>query len=224
MELPGPMSSLELFPAPSSVDREPGPTAPAVRPLVVVSVLLAAAVFGALTEWLQGVLHDPWAMWANSIVAWLIVAFAAGAVVRRPVPAAALGVGAELALLAGYYVARTIQGVASGTEVLLFWVGGAVVGGVVFGLAGAWWRSPIVWRQVVGLALLAGALVGEGAVRWAMFPWQGASGAVMCAVGVVVAVALARGQRQRWVTPLALVVVVPLALAGNHLSNAVIVG
>jgi len=131
---------------------------------------------------------------------------------------------AELALLAGYYVARTIQGVASGTEVLLFWVGGAVVGGVVFGLAGAWWRSPIVWRQVVGLALLAGALVGEGAVRWAMFPWQGASGAVMCAVGVVVAVALARGQRQRWVTPLALVVVVPLALAGNHLSNAVIVG
>lgn len=188
--------------------------------LVVVYVLLAGAGVGVLTEWLQGVLVDPWAMWANSIVAWLIVAFVAGAVVRHAVPAAVLGVGVELALVGGYYVARTIHGLPSSTSVLVFWLVAGVVGGAVFGLAGAWWRSSIAWQQVVGLALLAGALVGEGIVRWVMFPWQGASGPIMCAVGVVVAVALARDRRQRWITPLALVVVVPLALVGNHLSDA----
>lgn len=187
-------------------------------------MLAAALGFGVLTEWLQGVLADPWAMWANSIAAWVAVAFAAGALVRRPVAAAVVGVGAETMLMAGYYAARTLNDVASDGRILAFWLGGALVGGAVFGLAGAWWRSDVAWRQVTGLALLGGVLVSEGLVRWQLFPWQGASGAIMCAVGLVCAVALARTPRQRWVVPLALAATVPLGLLGSEAANQILGG
>jgi hypothetical protein len=200
--------------------RKPAP----VRAVVPAAALAGALGAGVLTEWLQGVLVDPWAMWANSIAAWVVVAFAAGALVRRPVAAAVLGVGAELMLMAGYYGARTLHGVPSDAGTLAFWLGGAVVGGVVFGLAGAWWRSDVAWRQVTGLALLGGVLVSEGLVRWQLFPWQGASGAIMCAVGIVGAVALARTPRQRWVVPLVLAGTVPLGLLGTAAANGILGG
>ncbi|MFC8923821.1 DUF6518 family protein [Cellulosimicrobium sp. NPDC057127] len=219
----------------------PRRTAPAARPAPVLApvpapvparvplgraaaVLAAALALGVLTEWLQGVLVDPWAMWANSVAAWVAVAFAAGALVRRPVAAVALGVGAETMLMAGYYGARTLHDVPSDARILAFWLGGALVGGAVFGLAGAWWRSDVAWRQVTGVALLGGVLVSEGLMRWQMFPWQGASGAIMCAVGVVCAVALARSPRQRWLVPLALAATVPLGLLGTATANNILGG
>lgn len=205
---------------------DPDPV-PARVPLVrvaVAAVLAAALALGVLTEWLQGVLVDPWAMWANSVAAWVAVAFAAGALVRQPVAAAALGVGAEMMLMAGYYGARTLHGVPSDARILAFWLGGALVGGAVFGLAGAWWRSDVAWRQVTGVALLGGVLVSEGLMRWQMFPWQGASGAIMCVVGVVCAVVLARSRRQRWVVPLVLAATVPLGLLGTATANNILGG
>lgn len=196
------------------------PARPSAR--TISPVLAGALGLGVLTEWLQGVLADPWAMWANSIASWVVVAFVAGALARRPVAAVVLGVGAEAMLMAGYYAARTLHGVPSDGRILAFWLGGALVGGAVFGLAGAWWRSDVAWRQVTGVALLGGVLVSEGLMRWQLFPWQGASGAIMCAVGLACAVVLARSPRQRWVVPLVLAATVPLGLLGTAAANHVL--
>lgn len=196
----------------------------------IVLVLVAAFWFGVLTEWLQGVLRDPLAMIANSVAWWVVLAFIAGALVggssrgpvRGQVRAAMTGVGVEVLLVLGYYAARTLDDVPSDPRIFAVWLGGAVVGGAVFGLMGAWWRGNVAWQQVIGLAVLTGAFVAEGSIRWVMFPWQGVSGAIMCAVGVVAAVALARAPRQRWVVPLLLVVVVPLGLLGEQVLNLIL--
>ncbi|WP_265520463.1 DUF6518 family protein [Oerskovia flava] len=183
-------------------------------------VVAAGLGIGVLTEWAQGVLVDPWAMWANSIAVWVLVAFAVGALAGTPRRAAVAGVAVELLLLAGYYAVRTLQDVPSQERILVFWIAGALVGGLVFGVAGSWWRSTESWAQIAGVSLAGGVLVSEGLMRAVAFPWQGASGAIMVAVGIVLTVVIARTARQRWIAPLCLLVAVPLGLSGTWVANS----
>jgi hypothetical protein len=90
-----------------------------------------------------------------------------------------------------------------------------VVGGGVFGLAGAWWRLGGTWQQVTALALLGGVFVSEGVVRWVSMPWQGSTGVVQVAVGVALAIGLARGWRQRLLVAGALVITTGLGFLGT---------
>ncbi|MBE1878794.1 DUF6518 family protein [Myceligenerans pegani] len=195
------------------------PRTPVSSWLMATSSLIAAFWLGVLTEWAQGVLRDPFAMLANSVAWWVVVAFAAGALVRRRAAAVATGIGVELLLVAGYYVARTVGGVPSAPATLLVWLGAAVVGGAAFGLAGSWWREGATWQRVVALATLGGAFVSEGAVRWVSMPWQGATGAVQVAVGVTVTIGLARGWRQRLLVAGALAVATGLGFVGTWAVN-----
>ena len=56
-------------------------------------------------------------------------------------------------------------------------------------------------------------------MRAVRFPWQGASGVIMIAAGLLVALALGRSRRQRLAAVGLLVVVVPAGWAGTELVN-----
>lgn len=198
-------------------------SAPGAWWLAVIVVVLGLGG-GALTQVAQGVLDDPWAAWANSIAAWCLPAFVVGALAVRRGRATAAGVVTLLLLVIGYYAMRLV---ADDIELppertLLVWTLGAVAGGVVFGLAGAWWRAADVRLQVLGAALISAVLVGEGIQRQVMFPWQGNSGLIMVGAGIVLAFALARSTRQKALIPLLAAAVVPLGLAGIWLTNYLI--
>lgn len=203
-------TALAPVPAPVAV-RSPRP---APSWVLALAVLVLGAGGGALTEHLQGLLDDPWAMWANSVAAWCIPAFVVGALAVRLPVAAVAGVVTELLLVTSYYVTQSAQGVPHSPSAAITWLAAGVVAGVVFAGAGAWWRAGEPRRAPVGVALLAGVLVSEGLVRAVRFPWQGASGVIMAVVGLVVAVVLARSWRQRLTVAGSLAVVVPLGLLG----------
>lgn len=197
----------------------PAPAAP-VRWWLPIVVLLLGAGGGVLTEWAQGVLHDPWAMWANSIAAWCLVAFLVGALSGGPRVAIVAAVVTELLLVSGYYAAQAVQLLPVRGAVVVFWLAGGVLAGVVFGTAGWWWRRGEVRRAVVGAALISGVLVMEGVQRAVEFPWQGSSGAVMAVAGVVLGLLLGRSWRQRAVVLGLLLVVVPLGRLGLELAHS----
>ncbi|MGY1845667.1 DUF6518 family protein [Modestobacter sp. SYSU DS0875] len=184
-------------------------------------VLVLGAGGGVATEWAQGALGDPWAAWANSVAAWCLPAFAVGALARRWRGAVTAAVATELLLVGGYYAAQAVQLLPVRPVTVVVWLVAGVAAGLVFGTAGWWWRSCGPRRAVAGVTLLAGVLVQEGVYRQVHFPWQGASGWVMVAAGLVVAL-LARTARQRLAVLGLLAVVVPAGWAGTELVNALL--
>ncbi|MGY2066574.1 DUF6518 family protein [Blastococcus sp. SYSU DS0619] len=196
-------------------------TQPAPWSVLALAVLVLGTGGGVLTEHLQGVLDGPWAMWANSVAAWCVPAFAVGALAVRVLVAAVAGVVTELLLVTSYYVTQSAQDVPHATSTAVGWLAAGVVAGMVFGIAGAWWRAGEGWRGSVAVALLAGVLVSEGLMRAVRFPWQGSSGVIMAAVGVVVALLLGRSWRQRLAALALLAVVVPLGLLGTEIVDRV---
>jgi hypothetical protein len=137
----------------------------------------------------------------------------------RPRVAAVAGVVAELLLVIGYYVTQSAQGVPHATATAVGWALAGIVAGIVFGVAGAWWRASGPPRSTAAVAVLAGVLVSEGLVRAVRFPWQGPSGVLMAAVGVALVVVLGRSWRERLVVAGLLVAVVPLGLLGVEIVD-----
>ncbi|MBB3674891.1 DUF6518 family protein [Modestobacter versicolor] len=205
---------IDTAPAPAEVTQ----TAP--RWWLPVVVLLLGAGGGVLTEWLQGVLDDPWAAWANSVAAWCLPAFAVGALAGRVRVAVVAAVATELLLVGSYYVSQYAQLLPVDGVTVAGWLVAGVLAGVVFGVAGHWWRAGEPRTAVAGAALMSGAVVGEGLYRAVAFPWQGSSGAVMAAAGVVLAVLLGRTWRQRLTVLGLLAAVVPLAWLGTVVVDA----
>ena len=95
-----------------------------------------------------------------------------GGLVRRRVPArppqsarhgsaCLLGPIALLAMLAGYDLATLVRGGAVSTSTVVFWGAAAVVVGPVLGVGAAWARDRDPRRVAIGVAPLAGILIGE---------------------------------------------------------------
>lgn len=136
--------------------------------------LLAAVAAGVLLGvgdliWMR---HTPYAIGqvANSSSVWAVSAFVLTAVLRLDaVPGAIVGVVMQLVAVEAYYAAAIVMRGAS-TEILSapntqMWLQFGLVSGVVFGVAGAWAEGRSWVRAIVGWALAAGVLVGEGALR-----------------------------------------------------------
>jgi hypothetical protein len=66
----------------------------------------------------------------------------------------------------------------------------------VYGVAGRWWRWSRSWRAWLGLALLGGAFLAEGASRLRVGHGDPA-GWTMVVVGVVLPLLLGRNRRDR---------------------------
>ncbi|RBQ14955.1 hypothetical protein DP939_37855 [Spongiactinospora rosea] len=196
-------------------------SAPSRNAVPATWVLMAVATAGGLllgpVDLLgQVTLPYPWANLANSPAVWAVAAFAVGAwgvegLVRVSVA------GALLLVLAveGYYASAVVfLGDDSATfysPVAFIWMGFGVVAGVVFGIAGAWYRSSRRWQANIGLAALGGVFIAEALknVLSGTFGWSTAL--ILTAVALLVPLALGRTHRHRLES---LALVVPLALVG----------
>jgi hypothetical protein len=204
---------IDAVPAPVTAAR------PQPRWWLPVVVLLVGVGGGVLTEWLQGEPADPWAAWANSVAAWCLAATAVGALAARAGLAAAAGVVTELLLVGGYYAAQYVQLLPVRTGTVVGWLVAGVLAGVVFGVAGSWWRTGDRLRALAGTTLVGGVLVAEGSYRAVAFPWQGSAGAVMAGVGVVLVLLLGRSWRDRLTVLALLLAVVPAGWLGTRLVD-----
>ena len=125
-------------------------------------VLIVGLGTGIVTQVLQSVLPTGWSQAANAISPWLLVAFLVGSVMPDRTSAVVAGVATLVLALVGYYATTTVRyGIGGGTNALIFWGLGAIVGGPVFGLAGHAWRTGDHPLRAVALGLLAAAFLAE---------------------------------------------------------------
>lgn len=183
--------------------------------LVLLAVVLGVGA-GVAVAVVPGFVEDRWALWTNIWGTWVLVPAVVGAVAGRQVPGVVAAVVAELAMIVGYDLA-TPGPVSAGD--LAFRVVCAVLGGALFGLAGAWWRSARGWRQLAGTALVPLVLVGEGMLRAVLLPDQGLTGTGSALLGVVLALVLTRGPRQRWALVGLLAGIVVMAVTASALAD-----
>jgi hypothetical protein len=127
-----------------------------------VIVGLLALALGVLTAYAQGWLPLETASLANSSGSWALVAFLLALLAPGAFSAAACGVVALAALLAGYVVGAGIRGYASGTGLIVFWGLAAVLVGPFLGLGARWVRSGRRTLAALGVGGMSGVLVGEG--------------------------------------------------------------
>jgi hypothetical protein len=131
------------------------------------ATMLVAVAFGVLvggtTALLQGVLPGTWNALANSSAVWLLCAAACGFVAPRLRWAALAGVTSLLAMLAGFYLTAIVaRSTPESSAIAAIWTVAAVLGGPAYGVGGYWLRSVSDRARTAGVALIAGALIGEG--------------------------------------------------------------
>ena len=122
---------------------------------------IGGLVVGILTSLGQGALPSEVASLANSAGAWCVAAFALALPNRQTRLGLVLGPIALLAMLAGYDLATVARGNAVSTSTVVFWGAAAVVIGPVLGVGAAWARGRDPRRVAIGVAPLAGILIGE---------------------------------------------------------------
>jgi len=121
----------------------------------------ALGIVSRLGDWLP-----PALAWLVNIGGpWLALAFALGALTRSVCQGALYGALALIGAVVGYYgwmhIVERQANLAYLTSIAAVWFAVAIVGGAVFGTAGASWRARRWWRGAIGVALLSGALAGE---------------------------------------------------------------
>jgi len=160
-------------------------------------VLLAAGVLGAVAQ-LGGALPLVPGRATALGAPWLVAAFAAGALLRRPWRA---GAGGAILLAAGtiaYYVVRvgTTGGEPSRrlAEIAVAWAAAALAVGTLMGVLGAWWRAGRAGPLTA--AVPAAALAGEAFALAAV--WRGpVSAALLLAELALAGLALAACAHRR---------------------------
>ena len=166
------------------MDAAAPPTRPRSRPVLRTALILGLSLlFGAAMSWLKGDGPGLRDAIGNASAPWLLVPFLAGAApgtgagtragTSRLAIAAAAGLAATLAALAGFYVANSVVlqlGPHSWLTDLdltvrggLYWFERALVSGPVFGALGGWWRRN---RSLTAAAVIAAMFVLEPGAWW----------------------------------------------------------
>ena len=185
-----------------------------VLPLALVMALVLGTAVGVLTSDLQAHLNGSWESLANAISPWLAPAFAVGALTRRPMQAAIVGVAVCLSEVGGYYATASEHGHPTGLAPVLFWACGAVVGGQLFGVAGWMWRNAAGWYQGLGIALLSAAFFAEAA-NYVRALGQDGSALLFTAIGVALIAVLGFYRHQHARTFLWLIAALPCGALGE---------
>ena len=159
--------------------------------------MVAGLATGVLTQLGQGILPDGWSQAANAISPWLLVAFLVASTMKSAPRAATAGIGVLLLALVGYDLAILVRygyGPSLGPRVP--WGVGALVGGLVFGIAGRWWRAGLRRQRALALGLLVAVFVAEGIYNSVILSAP-AVGAGFAAVGLLVPLILGRSRDDR---------------------------
>ena len=182
---------------------------------------MAGLALGLLTLLGQAVLPGNWNTLVNSGAIWLLPTFFLGATIAGAGWAALAGLGLLLCAVLGYFLsAQVFFGISFSFAGAAFWGIVALIGGPVFGLAGNWWRSVRLYRQVVAVALLGGEFITEGIYYLLVIPeHKAASGWVMMAAGLLLIILLARSKRVRWYALFALPLAILLGAGAYWLIN-----
>ncbi|WP_258724344.1 DUF6518 family protein [Cellulomonas sp. NS3] len=182
-------------------------------PLVGIALaLVGGLLLGVAAQVLQGVLPGAWRSVATSVAVWSLIGAGLGSRVTGRFAPGLVGVVTLLALTGGYSAAASLQGVPAGPGYLLFWSLSAVVGGVVFGTAGAWCRFGSARERVAAAAVLGGVLCYEGLVRTFVFADQVPEGLTMVVLGIGAPLLVGRTTRERAYAGVALVPATALGL------------
>ena len=133
--------------------------------------VVAGLLLGPADLWGQVNTPYPWAHVFNSPSVWAAAAFGYGRWVHRRLESSVGAVVLLAVAVEAYYLADVLVRGASRSiltaPTAAVWLGAAVVGGLIFGLAGAWSTARLGWLAVVGRAALP-ALFGAEAVRHLM--------------------------------------------------------
>lgn len=138
----------------------------------IVATVAAVLMGVALGAWCRVGDHlaEPVSSLANVGWPWLVIAFAIGAIARRPVAGAFLGAAALLVAVGTYYMAMWSADYGMSRSDIIsiglpgfvrFWLILAVLAGPIFGAAGGLWRTSTGWMRPASVALLSGAVLGE---------------------------------------------------------------
>ena len=156
-------------------------------------------------------LPGDWNRLANSGAIWLLFASLAGSRMPTDRWGVLAGVGVLVGAVVGYYLAAVAAGAGAGVRIMAIWIGTALVGGPVYGVAGRWWRGEPGRRRVVAIGLMGGILAAEGVSTVLRIPEMARVGWVELGAGIVLTLALGRTMRERL---LGLAVVPCIVLAG----------
>lgn len=180
--------------------------------LRMLGCLLVGAGVGCLTSFGQGWVGVTLNSFVNSVSAWLVVPFFAGALMPSARSAALTGFLACASQLVGYYLTVHARGLSAGGNVVIFWLVCAALGGTTFGVAGRVWRSSTLRLRGLGAAILAASFLGEGLWSYGHELRYYTSAILWMTIGLALAVVLSRGRLQelRW-----LALTVPAALLGE---------
>jgi hypothetical protein len=173
--------------------------------------IVAGLITGALTLAGQAILPTDANRLANSGAIWVTVAFALGWRVPTDGMAATTGFLSLVAALAGYFTAAAVAHAGISVSTVAIWLGVAIIGGPVFGVAGRWRATGDARRAVIGIALLGAVYVAEGIATLLSIPHMQAAGWVSVVAGIVLVVALSRDRAERL---RACVALVPLTILG----------
>jgi hypothetical protein len=170
--------------------------------------------------------NGPLHLLGNSAAVWLLAAFGVGVVGGEPGRGALAGAILLIATVSSFFVVYGVLFPADHVgRVVAFWLGAAVVGGPLFGLAGGIWRSGGPLRRGITAAVVGGAFIAEALafepVSGELWRWFEIIG------GVVLCLVLATSRRARVVALCSLPVCVALGVLGwivtKHAMNVTLV-
>jgi hypothetical protein len=165
-------------------------------------VVLTGLAIGAVTSFGQGRLGGATDALVNSVSAWLVAPFAAGALMATRRGAALAGLAVCVLENAGYYVTADLRGFTNGPLLIAFWVACGVVGGPLFGAAGRVWRGGDRRERGLGGALVPAVFAAEGLWLYLHEQHDTARAGLWLACAAAAAALLLRAPAERrWLAP-----------------------
>jgi len=172
----------------------------------------------------QSILPGDWNRLANSGAIWLIASFLVGSRMPTNGRAAVAGMATLVLAVVAYYVAARLAGAGVSTRTVVIWVGTALVGGPVYGVAGHWWRMGPDRRRIIAIGLMGGIVTAEGVSTLLRIPELAAVGWVEAVAGLGLVILLGRSGRERLLGLAVVPFVVLAGVAAYEILDRVIAG
>jgi len=172
----------------------------------------------------QSILPGDWNRLANSGAIWLIASFLVGSRMPTNGRAAVAGMATLVLAVVAYYVAARLAGAGVSTRTVVIWIGTALVGGPVYGVAGHWWRTGPDRRRIIAIGLMGGIMTAEGVSTLLRIPELATVGWVEAVAGLGLVILLGRTGRERLLGLAVVPFVVLAGVAAYEILDRVIAG